>query len=188
VAIKFLSHGGKHLLRKRMILPRTEAHVQGRRQHLGRSRASSVSGAASCWRPSSPNPPFRVASLLLDFRLVRISRRSPPHEPRFVSRRHYPESPSGPQERHPVYTHLARSEREEEKQEEELLNGETSKEGARPRKWGPPQASSPINSSCRFAVKCNSCQTSAQCEIGHLITGRMGYVLSPANLLWIYCI
>jgi transposase len=28
---------------------------------------------------------------------------------------------------------------------------------ARPRKWDPPQASMPINSTCRFAVKCSSC-------------------------------
>src|ERR1039458_6271834 len=38
VTTELLSHGGEHLLREGMILPRAEARIQGRRQHFGRNR------------------------------------------------------------------------------------------------------------------------------------------------------
>ena len=34
VSAKFLPHGGKHFLGERMLLPRAEAHVQRRGQHI----------------------------------------------------------------------------------------------------------------------------------------------------------
>jgi hypothetical protein len=70
VPAEFLPHGRKHLLRKRVLLPRAEAHVQRRRQHFRRN------GFFDC-RLDRPTPFAGILHITLIFGERRIFGQAP---------------------------------------------------------------------------------------------------------------